>query len=346
MLRITLFLALFSSSVMANQYWESVFQQTEEARLRAQKIQQPIDAPKSSSFGLRFHPILNIDKLHRGVDFAAAEGTPFNAAGSGVVLYAEERGDLGITIAIEHANGYITRYGHASKSLVMPGDIVDKQTQIGLVGSTGVATAPHIHFELIIDGEHVDPSEITSFYNPNEELSTLDERIDALFSSQQKSTLDSLASNSTTDENPTNPPVPLNANLALAPSSSLQDEAQPIFTDVQHEHKLLTDSTNAGTSNLDSTQAPIHEHLPKTTWGIAERLISGTDLTIFQALYALVIENPKAFKDGNMHFRYADIPLVMPSLEKISAQSHEQGRALYYQSLSQPLNSVTEVASH
>lgn len=404
-----LFLLLFSASSSANEYWETVLRQTEEARLRAQQIQQPIEAPKSSNFGLRFHPVLNVDRLHRGVDFAAEEGTPFNAAGSGVVLYAEERGELGLTIAIQHANGYITRYGHASQTLVIEGDIVDKHTPIGLVGSTGTATAPHVHFELIINGEHVDPSEITTLYDPNTELATLDERIDSLLSPQQLATLQSKSAPGQTsvsmdDKRPDDlsstagpeitspsdvvestastqlslPPTPTfevhspasEETLLVSsepqmipesiPPSEVQNETLAMHTESPTDHtenlELPSEPSNtdisepeavAQTSNpIIATESHTQEQalstpdnaqptadLPKTTWGLAEYLVKNTEYSIFQALSALVVENPKSFRDGNVHFRYADKPLRLPSLELIASQSHEEARARYYEAL-------------
>lgn len=182
-------LMTFSSQAEPASHWEAIFEATNNARLRAQEVQQPISAPKSSNFGLRFHPILNTNRLHRGADYAAPEGTPFRAAGNGTVMYAELRGDLGLTIAIQHDNGYISRYGHASESLVQPGDIVSKNQQIGLVGTTGKVTGPHLHFEMLINGEHVNPDEIKSLYNPEQDEYTLSERIDNLLSDQQRATL-------------------------------------------------------------------------------------------------------------------------------------------------------------
>ena len=182
-------LMTFSSAAEPASHWEAIFEATKNARLRAHEVQQPITAPKSSNFGLRFHPILNTNRLHRGTDYAAPEGAPFRAAGNGTVMYAQKRGDLGLTIAIKHDNGYISRYGHASESLVQPGDIVSKNQQIGLVGSTGKVTGPHLHFEMLVDGEHVNPDDIKSFYNPEQDEPTLSERIDNLLSDQQRATL-------------------------------------------------------------------------------------------------------------------------------------------------------------
>lgn len=143
---------------LSNSYWDEVFAATDRARKAATTISQPIEAELSSDFGYRFHPIKHAETLHRGVDFAAPEGSVFYAAKAGVVEYAEERGDLGLTIAIRHNDGSVTRYGHAQQSLVKAGDLVAHLAPIGHVGKTGNVTGPHLHFELIVNGEHVDPT--------------------------------------------------------------------------------------------------------------------------------------------------------------------------------------------
>lgn len=105
-----LLIAMMSTGANAADYWETVLKKTEEARERALKIHLPLEgATKTSSYGLRNHPILQKQKLHRGMDLMAEEGTPFYAAGKGVVLYAEERGDLGNKLfKMFPGAGYIT----------------------------------------------------------------------------------------------------------------------------------------------------------------------------------------------------------------------------------------------
>lgn len=352
---------LFSSSILANQHWEAVFKATEEARQRALEVQLPINAPKSSDFGMRFHPILHRDRLHRGIDFAAKAGTPFHAAGAGVVLYTEERGELGLTIAIQHKDGIVTRYGHASSMLVLPGDLVDKETVIGLVGSTGSSTDPHLHFELILNDEHVNPATLQSFYDPNEERKSLDERINSLLSDQQIEMIASL-SPSTAEQNLAVPaievaiePVAVQQQvvnealpLGLLPvplttqEVALVQEAEPNDLVIPEVNALDID-TELPNSELQTVEAksqaimPMPEThvqtLPKTTWGIAEYLIVDTNFSIFQALSALVETNPKAFKDGNYHIRYSDQSLVLPDKSVIARQSHDIARAKYYETL-------------
>lgn len=107
----------------------------------------------------RYHPILKIYRPHQGLDYAAATGTPVSAAGDGTVLYAGRRGQYGNLIIIRHRNGYKTYYGHLSKidKGVRNGVQVDQGRIIGYVGATGLATGPHLHYEMRINDRPVNP---------------------------------------------------------------------------------------------------------------------------------------------------------------------------------------------
>lgn len=97
---------------------------------------------------------------HPGVDIAVPTGTYIRAAGPGVVEVAQDDPIYGLFVTLEHGNGYRTVYGHASQLLVQPGDSVRRNEVIALTGSTGRSTAPHLHFEVLRDGEPVDPMSI------------------------------------------------------------------------------------------------------------------------------------------------------------------------------------------
>ncbi len=114
------------------------------------RMQFPLAIPAfiSSSFGYRTHPITGQARFHQGTDIAAAEGTPVLAAYSGNVEVAGWFGGLGLAVVISHGDRHETRYGHMSEVLVKPGQYVKQGTVIGLVGSTGFSTGPHLHFEL------------------------------------------------------------------------------------------------------------------------------------------------------------------------------------------------------
>ena len=107
----------------------------------------------------RFHPILKTWRAHRGVDYAAAAGTEIMATGDGVVVHRAHKGGLGNAVEIRHPNGFITRYGHLSRYHldVRVGTRVKQAQVIGYVGATGLATAPHLHYEMWRGGRAVDP---------------------------------------------------------------------------------------------------------------------------------------------------------------------------------------------
>jgi murein DD-endopeptidase MepM/ murein hydrolase activator NlpD len=107
----------------------------------------------SSTFGSRRHPILGYTRAHKGTDYAASEGTTVNSVGDGVVTRSEWSSGYGNLIEIRHPNGYVTRYGHLSRRLVHAGERVKIDQEIGRVGHTGLATGPHLHFEVLINGE-------------------------------------------------------------------------------------------------------------------------------------------------------------------------------------------------
>jgi len=111
----------------------------------------------ASRFGWRIHPIFHTRKLHTGVDLASPKGTPIYAAGDGIIEKAGWSNGYGNFTLIKHVNGYETGYGHQSKIVVEAGDKVRQGQLIGYVGSTGNSTGPHLHFEIRINGNYVDP---------------------------------------------------------------------------------------------------------------------------------------------------------------------------------------------
>jgi murein DD-endopeptidase MepM/ murein hydrolase activator NlpD len=119
----------------------------------------PVDAAwNASSFGWRIDPFTGQNALHEGADFIADAGTPIFAAAGGVVLTAEIHHQYGKMIEIDHGNDFVTRYAHASKLLVKPGDVVQRGRKIAEVGSTGRSTGPHLHFEVRYRGVAQNPS--------------------------------------------------------------------------------------------------------------------------------------------------------------------------------------------
>lgn len=112
----------------------------------------------SSNFGWRIDPFTGQRALHEGVDFMAEMGTPIKAAASGRVVYSDIHSGYGNMIEIDHGNGLISRYAHASKRLVKVGDVVLRGQKIGEVGSTGRSTGPHLHFEVLSNGTPQNPT--------------------------------------------------------------------------------------------------------------------------------------------------------------------------------------------
>ncbi len=118
----------------------------------------PSDAPISSPFGYRFHPVLGYRRLHAGMDFAGAYGSPIRAADRGTVIFAGWYGGYGNAVIISHGKGLTTLYGHCSQLFVSEGQTVTRGQQIAAVGSTGLSTGPHLHFEVRRDGTPTDPA--------------------------------------------------------------------------------------------------------------------------------------------------------------------------------------------
>ncbi len=115
------------------------------------------DVRLTSGFGLRRHPLLAIDRLHAGIDWAAPTGTQVIAAGAGRVAEAGAKGEYGNAITIDHGGGWQTVYSQLSRIEVGEGDCVAARAPIGKVGSTGLSAGPHLHFEVRLDGKAIDP---------------------------------------------------------------------------------------------------------------------------------------------------------------------------------------------
>ncbi|MBC5784487.1 M23 family metallopeptidase [Ramlibacter sp. USB13] len=120
--------------------------------------QNPVNAPVGSRFGWRIDPFNGRQALHTGLDFQANVGMPIVAAAGGVVVTSEPHPEYGNMVEVDHGNGVVSRYAHASRLIVKKGDLVKRGQQIALVGTTGRSTGPHLHFEVLVQGVHQDPS--------------------------------------------------------------------------------------------------------------------------------------------------------------------------------------------
>ncbi len=120
-------------------------------------VMWPVSGPITSGFGMRNHPVFGRFIMHAGIDIAAAQGTTIAAAAAGRVILAQDAGNCGNMITIDHGGGMATNYCHLSQIFVGVGQDVARGQAIGAVGMTGDATGPHLHFEVRINGRPVDP---------------------------------------------------------------------------------------------------------------------------------------------------------------------------------------------
>ncbi len=117
----------------------------------------------ASGYGYRIHPVFKTHKFHSGMDFTAPVGTPIYATGNGTVITSESGAGYGLHVVINHGFGYQSLYGHMSKTKVRVGQKVKRGELIGYVGSSGISTAPHVHYEIIKNGNKINP--INYFFN-------------------------------------------------------------------------------------------------------------------------------------------------------------------------------------
>lgn len=136
----------------------AVVAQERAVRLPPRNMVMPVSGRISSRFATsRMHPILDIFRAHRGVDVAAPHGTRIVAPAAGRVRYVGWRLGYGLTVELEHSGGVVSRMAHCGKALVKVGDRVAIGTPVATVGATGIATGPHVHFEVLTRGRSVDP---------------------------------------------------------------------------------------------------------------------------------------------------------------------------------------------
>jgi murein DD-endopeptidase MepM/ murein hydrolase activator NlpD len=120
-------------------------------------LSRPTGGSITSRFGSRFHPILKYTRMHSGIDFGGGYGAPVFAAAGGTVISAGSKGSYGSTVVIDHGGGFSTVYGHLSRISVSDGQTVSSGQRVGSIGSSGLSTGPHLHFEVRINGRAVDP---------------------------------------------------------------------------------------------------------------------------------------------------------------------------------------------
>jgi murein DD-endopeptidase MepM/ murein hydrolase activator NlpD len=123
----------------------------------AEAMKMPVNGRISSGFGTRYHPVLHAMRMHKGVDMAAAAGTPIRASADGRITFAGWAGGYGRQVRIGHGEGLATSYSHMSRIAAAPGQAVHRGEVIGFVGSSGLSTGPHLHYEVFKNGRPVNP---------------------------------------------------------------------------------------------------------------------------------------------------------------------------------------------
>ena len=121
------------------------------------RFMKPVNAPMTSGFGVRMHPILKYKRMHTGIDLGASYGTTIMASAAGTVMSAQTMRGYGNCVIIDHGGGISTLYGHCSAILVSAGQKVTQGQAVGKVGSTGLSTGPHLHFEIRVNGVPINP---------------------------------------------------------------------------------------------------------------------------------------------------------------------------------------------
>ncbi len=153
-------------SNLINQYKETIAQmeQTNKELKHIPTIWPAASYSISSNFGIRSDPFNNSSSFHAGIDIKGNTGTPVYSSADGTIILAEDYGGYGNTIKIRHSNMYVTLYAHLSEIKVKQGDSVKKGENIGSIGSTGRSTGPHLHYEIIKNGEPIDPHPFMNIY--------------------------------------------------------------------------------------------------------------------------------------------------------------------------------------
>ena len=117
----------------------------------------PLDGRITSEFGPRLSPFTGEPSMHKGLDIAAPIGTPIYSPADGVVIFVGSKDVYRNLVTIAHGNGVVSSYGHNHKNLVRPGQRVKRSDKIATVGSTGRSTGPHLHYEVLVNGVHLNP---------------------------------------------------------------------------------------------------------------------------------------------------------------------------------------------
>ena len=179
--------------------------------LKRNYLRAPLNTLRiTSGYGYRIHPVLGYWKMHTGVDYGAPIGTPVYAIANGKVTFQGCGDAYGLYVCIRHENGYESRYSHLSRILVKNGQPVKQRQTIGLIGSTGRSTGPHLFFEIIANGKRVDPTKVRMIQDPTTVPAPLKTRFAAVMNAQGRFLNQTAANN-----NPTNRAAAETTNSSL-----------------------------------------------------------------------------------------------------------------------------------
>jgi FimV-like protein len=314
-------LGVFTLTADANS-WDKLLEASQKSKLKAELLNFqlfPVDAPITSGYGKRMHPIKGTELVHHGIDLAAAENAPFTAVADGRVITASTSLTYGHYIEIKHRKGIVTRYAHANDIHVKAGQRVRKGDILGLVGKTGLVTGAHLHFEVIRKGKAIDPEQ----YILARQNMTVDQYI--------ASTAPIIAPK--TEVNPTelyDQGLTENQLAKIAHIQPITPPASSIKEHVAIEQTTLAMNVGQPVAETILNTVPVLEvkaesakRTPFLTnqsmWRLASDLKSDIGYTgHLKDVIQLVVElNPDAFKNGNADFRYAHKPLYLPALSEL-----------------------------
>ncbi|MEI6135419.1 MAG: M23 family metallopeptidase [Desulfomonile sp.] len=143
-------------------YFNNEYYDEKGTELKKNFLRSPLSVIKiTSRYGYRLHPVLKIWRKHNGVDYGSAQGTPVWAVSGGIVTFAGWNNGYGNYVCIKHDNGFESRYGHLQRFFVNKGQRVKQRQRIGLVGMTGIATGPHLDFQLLVNKKYMDPLKVS-----------------------------------------------------------------------------------------------------------------------------------------------------------------------------------------
>jgi hypothetical protein len=217
---------------------------------------KPVHGAMSSPFGVRFHPILHVWKLHTGTDLAAACGTPVKAAKAGTVTAAGGATGYGNRVIVDHGGGLVTTYNHLTSYAATVGLAVQQGQIIGYVGSTGWSTGCHLHFEVKVNGAFVDPAPyldiaVTSTVVIPPAVAPRSDTLASATASPSSTTLMPTATSPVSPVSPTSPGTPTSTSSTSAPSTTTID---PTSSTTASPTSTTVPSTTSPTATATATE--------------------------------------------------------------------------------------------